>query len=392
MITRFGQFWQRFLLPDRNRRLAIINRSLMRELGTTTFAVAFIFVALFMVVSLVKILAKAAAGSFPVKFVFTMLGLQTVEVLSLMLPLAFYVGLLLTLGRWYRDNEMTVLAACGVGLTQLLRPVFKVAIGSAAVVALLAFYLSPLASKLVAIIKQDEASRYETAAISPGIFNEINRSGASDGGVYYVEDMDRDGEMHQVFATTSHLGRQGVVVAHNGREITDAATGDRFLVLKDGVRYDGTPGQGDYRTLTFESYAIRMEFPAPTLRHTPYYATPTLQLLNDKSKGAVAEWHWRVSKPLALIVLTLFALVFAHNHPRQGRYVSMFVAIIAYFVYSNLLGAGDAMIKRGRIPGGAGLWWVHGLFLVIGAYLFWRRASNYPLLPDIRRIWSRRTA
>jgi len=98
--------------------MRIINRSLLRELTTNTLAVAFIFVALFMVVSLVKILAKAAAGSFPAKLIFTMLGLQTVEILSLMLPLAFYIGLLITLGRWYQDNEMTVLAACGSGSSQ----------------------------------------------------------------------------------------------------------------------------------------------------------------------------------------------------------------------------------------------------------------------------------
>ena len=170
--------------------MSILNRALLRELTTTTLAVAFIFVALFMVVSLVKILAKAAAGSFPAKLVFTLLGLQTVEILSLMLPLAFYIGLLLTFGRWYRDNEMTVLAACGVGLTQLLRPVLLIAAGFAAVVTLLAFYLAPVATRLVAQIKQDDSSRYEAAAVTPGVFNEIQRGDkASDGGVYYVEDL-----------------------------------------------------------------------------------------------------------------------------------------------------------------------------------------------------------
>ncbi|MDH4134539.1 MAG: LptF/LptG family permease, partial [Gammaproteobacteria bacterium] len=112
MIARFDSFWQRFPgIPGAGpARLSIINRALTRELAVTTLGVALVFVALFMVVSLVKILAKAAAGSIPAKFVFAMLGLQTVEVLSLMLPLSFYIGVLLTLGRWYRDNEMTVLS------------------------------------------------------------------------------------------------------------------------------------------------------------------------------------------------------------------------------------------------------------------------------------------
>jgi lipopolysaccharide export system permease protein len=372
--------------------MQIINRALLRELTTTSLAVVFIFVALFMVVSLVKILAKAAAGSFPVKFIFTMLGLQTVEILSLMLPLAFYIGLLITLGRWYHDNEMTVLAACGVGLTQLLRPVLLIAAGFAVVVTLLAFYLAPVASRLVAQIKQDDSSRYEAAAITPGVFNEILRTDKTrEGGVYYVENIGPGGEMQKVFVATRNLGRQGVLVAKTGREVTDAATGDRFLQLDHGVRYDGTPGQDDYRMIVFERYAIRVELPAPGLLHTPYHAMPTLQLLAARKPAANAEVHWRLSKPVALLLLTLFALVFSYTQPRRGRYVSLFVAIIAYFVYSNLLGVADAMLKRGHVPAALGLWWVHGVFLVLGVYLFWRRANNLPLLPVPSVFWRRAT-
>jgi lipopolysaccharide export system permease protein len=345
-----------------------------------------------MVVSLVKILAKAAAGSFPVKFIFTMLGLQTVEILSLMLPLAFYIGLLITLGRWYQDNEMTVLAACGVGLKQLLRPVLLIAAGFAVVVALLAFYLAPVATRLVAQIKQDESSRYEAAAITPGVFNEIQSGDrARQGGVYYVENIGPGAEMQKVFVATRNLGRQGVLVAKTGRDVTDAATGDRFLVLANGVRYDGTPGQGDYRMIVFERYSIRIELPAPVLRHTPHHAMSTRQLLAEPGSAAIAELHWRLSKPVALLTLTLFALVFSYTQPRRGRYTSLFVAIVAYFLYSNLLGVADAMLKRGRVPAELGLWWVHAAFLAIGVYLFWRRANNLPLLPVPALFWKRAT-
>lgn len=370
--------------------MQIINRALLRELTTTTLAVAFIFVALFMVVSLIKILAKAAAGSFPVKFIFTMLGLQTVEILSLMLPLAFYIGLLITLGRWYHDNEMTVLAACGVGLTQLLRPVLLIAAGFAIVVTLLAFYLAPVASRLVAQIKQDDSARYETAGITPGVFNEIQQKDkVLEGGVYYVENMGPGDVMQKVFVATRNLGRQGVMVAKTGREVTDAATGGRFLVLDDGVRYDGTPGQGDYRMVVFARYAIRIETPTPTLQHTSLHAMPTRQLFAEPGRAANAELHWRLSKPIALVLLTLFALVFAYTQPRRGRYFSLFVAIIAYFLYSNLLGVADALLKRGRVPAELGLWWVHAVFLMLGVYLFWRRANNLPLLPVLPVFWRR---
>ena len=373
--------------------MLIINRALARELTTTTFAIAFIFVALFMVVSLVKILAKAVAGTIPVKFIFTMLGLQTVEIMGLMLPLSFYIGLLMTLSRWYRDSEMTVLHGCGVSLTQLLRPVLTMGAVFALIVGTLAFYLSPLASRMIAVIKQDEGSRYETAAISPGVFNEFQYSKRrAERGVYYVEELTSDGEMRQVFAATQHLGRDGVVVARIGREVAMGDSSDRYLQLEDGIRYDGAPGQADYRRVEFERYTIRMDIPPPTLRYTPYHAMPTLELFATPPPGRQAqalnaEWHWRLSKPLAIMILMVFGFVFAYTNPRQGRYYSLFVAIAAYFLYSNLLGIGDAMLKRGRIPAAVGLWWVHGLFIGIGLYLFWRRLNNMPLfvLPPLRR-------
>jgi len=109
----------------------------------------------------------------------------------------------------------------------------------------------------------------------------------------------------------------------------------------------------------------------------------------EQHRAASAELHWRISKPVALLLLTVFALVFAYTEPRRGRYASLFVAIAAYFVYSNLLGVADAMLKRGRVPEDLGLWWVHGLFLALGVYFFWRRANNLPLLPVPALFWRR---
>jgi lipopolysaccharide export system permease protein len=189
--------------------------------------------------------------------------------------------------------------------------------------------------------------------------------------------------MREVFVATHRHGRGSVLVARTGREHIDPGSNERFLILNNGVRYDGQSGQGDYRTIEFERYSIRIELPAPVVRHIPYYAMTTSQLYADRSAGARAEWEWRLSKPIVIIVLTLFALVFSHTHPRQGRYLSLFVAIVAYFFYSNMLGVADAMLKRGRLPDAVGLWWVHGLFILLGIYLFWRRATNRPLLPAL---------
>lgn len=378
--------------------MLIIDRALMREVLQTSLAVTLVFVSLFGVVSLVNVLAEATRGEVPARIIFMLLGLQTVKMLGLMLPLTLFIGILLTLGRWYRDSEMTVLAACGVGLLHFVRPTLLIATGFALVVALFSFYLAPISAGLITKLKSEASSRYEVGGIMPGIFNEVRYGKGS----YYVENIDRNSaNLNNIFVSTEQVDREGVLVAESGYQQTDKETGDQLLMLRHGTHYEGVPGQADYRIMQFESYTLRIE-PAqvrdPQIR---FETMTTPQLLDKKNvvyvkgeatiprwpQGVAAEWHTRLSKPVMLFVLALLALVFSYTHPRRGRYGGLFVAVLIYFLYTNLLGIGDAMLKQGRVPVVLGIWWVHGLFLVLSIYLLMRRSSNRALLgfPGVSR-------
>lgn len=371
--------------------MLIIDRALIREVLQTSLAVTLVFVSLFSVVSLVNVLAEATRGEVPARIIFMLLGLQTVKMLGLMLPLTLFIGILLTLGRWYRDSEMTVLAACGVGLLHFVRPTLLLATGFALVVALFSFYLAPISASLILKLKSEASSRYEVGGILPGVFNEVRYGKGS----YYVENIDRNtANLSNIFVSTEQVDREGVLVAESGYQQTDTETGDQLLVLRNGTRYEGVPGQADYRIMQFETYMLRLE-PAPVRDpQIRFEALTTFQLLDKNNAihvrgaatvprwyhGAAAEWHARLSKPVMLFLLTLLALVFSYTHPRRSRYGGLFVAVLVYFLYTNLLGVGDAMLKQGRVPAALGLWWVHGLFLALSVYLLMRRANNQALL------------
>jgi lipopolysaccharide export system permease protein len=382
--------------------MLIIDRALMREALQTSTAVTLVFVSLFVVVSLVNVLSQAAMGEVPARIVFMLLGLQTVKMVGFMLPLALFVGILLTLGRWYRESEMTVLAACGIDLMHFVRPTLVLASGFALVAALFSFYLAPLSSSLISKLKNDPGGRYEAGGIMPGVFNDVGNGR----GTYYVEHIDKgQASLNNIFVSTEQSGKEGVLVARSGRQYTDKETGDQYLMLQDGTRYEGSPGQADYSIFQFERYALRIEPPQARDPLIRFETLTTPQILGMESevnargeatiphwrRGLAAEWHWRLSKPAQLFLLALLALAFSYNHPRQGRYGGLFVAILMYFVYTNLLTFSDAMLKQGRIPLALGMWWVHGVFLVLSVYLLVRRSNNLPLipLPAFFRHWSR---
>src|SRR5579863_8949833 len=166
----------------RGLRARIIDRAFYREVTQTLLVVGAVFVALYVAVTLVNLMARAAKGAVPVRLIFLLLGLQTVQNLAIILPLAIFISLLMTIGRWYRDSEMTVLAACGVGLSYFLRPTWIISTWGAIVVGGISFYLAPLSSLVIDRLTAQASDPYHYA-VSPGQFNQIRGRDA----VFYVE-------------------------------------------------------------------------------------------------------------------------------------------------------------------------------------------------------------
>ena len=353
----------------------IIKRALYREAATSTLAITVVLLIVMVFMSLTFLLGRAARGDTAEDVVLVLLGLQTLKKLDLLLPLGFYLGVLLTLSRWYRDSEMTVLAACGVGLMQLLRPVLALGLIFSLVVSLGAFYLSPLATRYIENVKNESAHRSEVSLITPGVFTESPGSGR----IVYAEKIQDDGNLENVFVSSHKNGKEGVVVAKSGRPFVDPETGDKFVALMDGTLYDGAPGMADYRIVEFAALNLRIEQKKIEEAPLTTEGTPMLLLLGSGDRHLITELHWRIAKPIALFVLSIYAMVFAYTDVRRGRLSNLFVAILVYFVYSNLLGLGQTLIKSGKISPVLGLWWVHVGMALIAAYLLARRAHNRPL-------------
>jgi lipopolysaccharide export system permease protein len=171
-------------------------------------------------------------------------------------------------------------------------------------------------------------------------------------------------------------GRLGVMVAQRGY-IETAANGDRFVVLLNGRRYEGTPGTLDYRTVDFDKYSLRIE-PREAKRAAPSTkGMNTLDLLGERKPEQVAELHWRIALPLAVLIMALFAIPLAFVNPRSGRSWNMILAVLVYVLYNNLLSIFQAWTAQEKIPAWLGLWPVHGAMVIILALLFYKQLYGF---------------
>ena len=125
--------------------LSILDRYFLRELAQTVAATAVVLLVIVAGNAFAKVLQQVANGSFPPSVMFQVLGLQTLDGLTNLMPLASFIGVLMGLGRMYRESEMHVLASSGMGPRGLLRPVLILGVVLVSISAVVALWLGPWA-------------------------------------------------------------------------------------------------------------------------------------------------------------------------------------------------------------------------------------------------------
>ncbi|TVR63912.1 MAG: LPS export ABC transporter permease LptF [Candidatus Competibacteraceae bacterium] len=344
---------------------SIIDRYLIREIALTTLAIALALLAMVLSHRLAQYLSQAASGLLASDSILPLIGLQAIHFLVVLVPLAFLLGVMLTLGRLYRDHEMTALAACGHGPLSVYRAVLLLAAPLALASLVLSFLVVPATMELRFELLDKARQEAEISLFAPGAFREV-----LDGRhVIYVGALD-ERELRNVFIRSREPdGAISITTGERGRQEFDEE-GARHIVLDHGYRYRGTPGQGDYESLRFERAALRVETAPPSQSWQRREALPTHQLLDSSDPRYVAELQMRLNSPIQLLVIALWAPLLARARPREGRYGRIVAAVLIYAIYFNLVGVGESWLSHGAVAAALGLWWVHGLFLLFGAGLW----------------------
>ncbi|MDI1254232.1 LPS export ABC transporter permease LptF [Thermomonas sp.] len=314
------------------------------------------------------LLGEMARGKVPPTLLMSQLGLRMIRYLPMILPLALLLGYLMALGRLYRDSEMYVLAAVGVGPRRLLRPVLLVALPAVAIIALSSIWLGPWADGKARGMVAEANKNLLVAGLEPGRFTLM-----ANGGVAYTGTMSSDGtRLSRVFVYRERGDRMDVATARSGELYRDE--GARVLALMDGFRVEGPlAGKGlDYRLMRYARNEMQLPGPEDKRPSDDPAFKPFGQLLGDPSPAANAQLHWRIAPPLLAFAFVLLAVPLSRSSPRQARYGSMLLAFLAYLGGIFMMLLGTQWLADGTLPRAAGLWWLLLPMLALGAWLYLR--------------------
>jgi lipopolysaccharide export system permease protein len=360
-----------FMPPARlNRMIRVFDRYLLREVIRGWLVVTVILWLILVSNRLVRYLADAAAGEIPGSVVFKLLGLKMVWYLVHVVPFALALGVIIGLGRMYRDNEMTVMAACGVGPRHIYKPLLAFGAVVAVLLGWLSLYVSPAVEGMSLQVRAEAEQRADLTVLGAGRFNAIQNGRLT---IYAERLSDDRKQMENLFIIDIGKRRSDknhqLIKARSAYRKRDAESGDNFLVLVDGYRYEGSPGMKDYRVMKFGEYGVRIDLPGVQSASSELIATPTARLVGSNDPERRAELQWRLAMPLSVMVLLFLAVPLSKSSPRQGRYGRLVMAILLFVVYYNLLGAAKVWVEQGDVPASIGLWWVPLLTVILALAL-----------------------
>ena len=351
----------------------LFDSTLRRELARNFGATLVVILTIVLTMMLIRTLGQAAGGKISPQDVVLLLGYVALGHLPTMLALSLFVAVVATLSRMYRESEMTIWFASGVGLMRFVRPVLRVCWPVLLVIGVLALFVWPWQNLRGVELKERFERRSDLSRITAGQFQT-----SSDGSrVFFIERDNTDASTgRNVFILSSQRDSESVTSASSGR--IELLGDDRFLQLTRGQQNEENLRTGEKTLARFEGYSARAgERVISGLDDLPPKARTTLALLQEPTPRNQGELAWRLGLLLAAANMVLLGIGLAATNPRRASNWNLLFALMSFAIYYNVINLSQAWVASGKIGMGAALIFAHGGgFAIAIGLLWWRESGN----------------
>ena len=327
----------------------ILFRYLLREVTQNMLAMIVALLVIMLSITFVRYLSQVAGGGLPLSAAFALIGILLPRFLSMLIPISFFLSIVLVYGKLFANSELRVMFACGLSWWRLSVYTLIPGLVLSIIVAVLSLYAVPkmyyYKDNLAAI------ASVETNALSLANTGEFIPFG---GQVAYIGRIDhKTGVSHEIFLYQKLPNQQvRIILAPTGQMVkTNHGTA---LNLDNGRVYQGEIGQKDFKIVQFKHYQLLTNKTIDGVNHSGIKAESTLKLLQNPSPVSLTEFQWRIMFPITTIILALLGVGLCYITPRRGRYAKLFNAFLVFILYFNAMTILKTWMDNGAWPIGFG--------------------------------------
>lgn len=328
-----------------------------------------------------RLLAEGVTNTLGLAAMLKLLLLKTLIALEVVIPIIIYIAVIVTLNRMHRDQEINVLRSAGVSDNHIIYAVLIFVIPVGIVSGVLSIYIRPYAYQESYSLNAQAESELNMDRFQAGRFYGSEGSGRV---IYIQSKEDTSKQMKNVFQYMKQGDKSEIIVAREARQQTPRAGEYPQIHLYDGAIYRlaHTPAAGENTVTRFEKLVYFTA--SKTISELNRKATPTAVLSYSQRPKDIAEFQWRLSRPVAAILLALIAVPLSRASPRQDKGTRTYLIAAGvsglYYVISTLA---QNWVMQGVVGSMPGVWWLHGLMFLIVLFMlfprFWRGGKDKPL-------------
>jgi len=367
MQTKLLSFFQ-----YQNSRIA---RYIRRNLFTLFFAIVFIIGLVLFGNQFVLTVQESVKEGIPFQELIPLVSFNMIRDASLILSLSLFLAIIITISRLYKNSEAIVMNSLGLSDKHFITFIQPLVLLSFVMIFFLTIYAVPWAKQQKNILEEEAKNASEFSFISEGEF-EIFKEGDI---VFYASESktpDSTGEqnMEEIFIYLYKQGRPVIVLASEAKKYTDPSSKSTYLSLKNGTQYEGFPGDENRIIANFDSYNLEIvsgDFQKSLAFYTKIEGKNTFDLIKEGGPYANAEFQWRLSQPITVLILSVMGVFLGKASPRGGKGINLLIGFIIFMLYYNGLLVVKSAIELEQINPNIGLWVVH-LFMVILILLLYR--------------------
>ena len=320
-------------------------------------------------------LQLAAQGQMNLATAFNLVALNTFVTLEVLMPSALFFSVLAAISRLHRDAEMHVLHACGISRRRILGAVFQLSLLVAVITGFISIEGRPWAYREMYRLEAEAAARFDLKKMATGKFVNMGNSDY----LFIAEDIDLEQGLHEnVFLHQQHPREQRTEIIVAERAALPALNPGAALTAHFYRGYHYLLDRRTSRDITvrFDHLTIDMEHDEDLVNYRRKAET-TAQLGQSDQAKDIAEYQWRLSTPLATLLLALVAVPLGRSNPGDSRLRCFFMASALYVVLFGLTSVTRTFIEQGRIPTVPGLWSAYAFIFLVLMYLL-RRPGTGP--------------
>ena len=347
----------------------ILSKSLNIEVLKSTAGVLLIF--FFLVVSsrFVGYFEQASEGLIDPNLIYKVVILRFPDFITLLLPLSFFLGVVITMSRLYSDREIYGFFTGGLSEIDFLKYLLPQSLLFFFLTLLLSIYVAPYTKELSKEMISLDSLQEQFESIKPNqVFPLKNNEG-----FVFIKDK-QESVFDEVVIYISNEDYSSIVVAD--QLSYDDLNSIMNLNFKNGSMYQGLFEEGSSVVSTFKNLKIPVSTEENSVAKLSF-----ARLFDYSARSTKSQMQWNISIPITIFILLIIGINLSKVEPRQGRLSVLLPAIFVYILYLSLLILARESFDNNSAITQNYIWFVHFIFLIFSIFGLYKSSFNKTVGP-----------